>query len=122
MKYAGVVLCLVVIFGAVSVVGVQLFNDIMSALFVLGGAFGYALLRNEPSQMSRNFGEGAVHFGWLGTLIGLIAIAGNAFGAWGNLNKMGPALAVSMLPLLYGYIAKLVSMVFAAEPAASSDD
>ena len=34
-----------------------------------------------------NFGQGAVYFGWLGTLIGLIAITGNRFMVWGDEKK-----------------------------------
>ena len=47
----------------------------------------------------KNFGVGAVYFGWLGTLVGLIAITGNRFMVWGDVEKMGPALAVAMLTI-----------------------
>ena len=60
----------------------------------------------------KNFGQGAVYFGWLGTLVGLIAITGNRFLVWGDVDKMGPALAVAMLTILYGYIIKLVTIAF----------
>lgn len=88
----------------------------MSGLFVLGGALGFALLKDASQQMAKNFGAGAVYFGWLGALVGLIAIAGNAFGVWGNVAEMGPALAVSMLPILYGYMVKLVCIAIASSP------
>ena len=118
MKYAGIAICLAIIFGAVAHVGIHLYTDFMSMTFVLGGAVGFALLKNETSEMPRNFGDGAVYFGWLGLLVGLVAIAGNAFGAWGSVEKMGPALAVSMLPLFYGYIVRLICMtVGKAKPA-----
>ena len=110
MKYAGIIICLAIILGAVSNVGIHLYNDIMSMTFVLGGAVGFALLKGETAEMPRNFGDGAVYFGWLGFLVGLVAIAGNAFGAWGSVEKMGPALAVSMLPLFYGYVVRLICM------------
>ena len=116
MKYFGLIFCLAIIVGAAFHVGPHLYNDAMSAVFVLGGAFGFALLKNERLQMPQNFGAGAVYFGWLGTLIGLIAISGNAFGAWDSVAAMGPALAVSMLPLLYGYTVNLVRMAIAARP------
>ena len=119
MKYAGITICLAIIFGAVAHVGVHVYNDFMSITFVLGGAVGFALLKNETSEMPRNFGDGAVYFGWLGLLVGLVAIAGNAFGAWGSLEKMGPALAVSMLPLFYGYTVRLICMAISkAKPVA----
>ena len=118
MKYAGIAICLAIIFGAVAHVGIHLYNDFMSMTFVLGGALGFALLKNETSEMPHNFGDGAVYFGWLGLLVGLVAIAGNAFGAWGSVAKMGPALAVSMLPLFYGYTVKLICMAVGnAKPA-----
>ena len=118
MKYAGIVICLAIILGAVIHVGMHFYTDVMSLMFVLGGAVGFALLKNETADMQRNFGDGAVYFGWLGLLVGLVAIAGNAFGAWGSVEKMGPALAVSMLPLFYGYIVRLICMtVGKANPA-----
>ena len=104
--------------GAVVQIGPHLFNDVMSGLFVLGGALGFALLKNKPQQMAENFGAGAVYFGWLGALVGLIAIAGNALGVWGDVAAMGPALAVSMLPILYGYTVKLVCMTIASSSKA----
>ena len=116
MKYFGLLICIAIIAGAIVQVGPHLYNDIMTGVFVFGGALGFALLKNEPLQMSKNFGAGAVYFGWLGTLVGLIAISGNAFGAWDSVPAMGPALAVSMLPLLYGYTVNLVSMAIAANP------
>ena len=52
----------------------------MSMAFVLGGAVSFALLKNETSDMPRDFGDGAVYFGWLGLLVGLVAIAGMPLG------------------------------------------
>jgi hypothetical protein len=63
----------------------------------------------------KNFGDGAVYFGWLGTLVGLIAITGNRFLVWGDIEKMGPALTVSMLPILYGYTARLISIALSRD-------
>ena len=65
MKYVGVLICLAIIVGAVAHVGFHLYNDFMSMIFVLGGAVGFALLKNEASKMPRNFGDGADYFGWL---------------------------------------------------------
>ena len=106
------------IIGAAATVRIDLYVDLLSFLFVLGGAIGFLIMKNDPKKGAengakshiRNFGEGAVYFGWLGTLVGLIAIAGDAFLVWGDLDKMGPALAVSMLTLLYGYSLKLVAI------------
>ena len=111
-KLAGLLIALFIIFGAVSIVGFHLFNDINSILFVLGGATGYSFLTSSMKDWIKNFGNGAVYFGWLGTLIGLITIAGNRFDVWGDMDKMGPALAVAMLTIFYGYLLKLITMAF----------
>ena len=87
----------------------------LNFVFVLGGATGFLVMRNDPEKHFANFGRGAIYFGWLGTLIGLIAITGNRFSGWGDVEKMGPALAVSMLPILYGYSLQLITIVLAAD-------
>jgi flagellar motor component MotA len=107
MKILGLGICFAIMLGAFLQIGLHLFFDLNSALFVLGGATGFLVMRNNPAKNLTNFGEGAVYFGWLGTLIGLIAITGNRFMVWGNVEKMGPALAVAMLTILYGYTVKL---------------
>ena len=115
IKVLGLAMCLTSIFGAAILVGIDLYLDILSFLFVLGGAVGYALMKNTSNTHIKSFGEGAVFFGWLGTLIGLVAITGNRYEVWANVEKMGPALAVSMLTILYGYIIKLVTIALATE-------
>ena len=111
-KLVGLLIVIFIIFGAVSIVGFQLFNDIHSILFVLGGASGYSFLKSRRNDWIKNLGNGAVYFGWLGTLIGLIAIAWNRFEVWGDMDRMGPALAVAMLTIFYGYLLKLITMAF----------
>ena len=111
-KLVGLFIVIFIIFGAVSIIGFQLFNDIHSILFVLGGASGYSFLKSSRNDWIKSLGNGAVYFGWLGTLIGLISIAGNRFDVWGDMDKMGPALAVAMLTIFYGYLLKLITMAF----------
>ena len=111
-KLVGLIVVVFIIFGAVSIVGFQLFNDVHSILFVLGGATGYSLLKSNFSDWVKNIGNGGVYFGWLGTLIGLIAIAGDKFDVWGDIDEMGSALAVAMLTIFYGYLLKLITMAF----------
>ena len=108
MKILGLGICFAIMLGAFLQIGIKLFLDLNAALFVLGGATGFLVMKNDPPRHFENFGQGAVYFGWLGTLIGLIAITGNRFMVWGDVEKMGPALAVSMLTVLYGYILKLI--------------
>ena len=115
MKILGLAICLGTIIGAAATVGIHLYFDILSFLFVLGGAIGFLIMKQDQENYIANFGEGAVYFGWLGTLVGLIAITGNRYLTWGDVDKMGPALAVSMLTLLYGYSIKLISIALAKD-------
>ena len=115
MKFLGLAICLGTIIGAAATVGIHLYFDILSFLFVLGGAIGILVMKNDPENHITNFGEGAVYFGWLGTLVDLIAITGDRYLVWGDVDKMGPALAVSMLTILYGYSLKLVTIALAKD-------
>ena len=45
-------------------------------------------------------------------LIGLIALTGGKYDNWGDIDKMGAALKVLMLPVFYGYMIKLTTMPF----------
>ena len=110
MKILGIGICLAIILGAVLQIGHNLFIDINSALFVVGGATGFLVFKKDAGNHIKNFGQGAVYFGWLGSLLGLIAITGNRFMVWGDVEKMGPALAVAMLTILYGYAIKMVTI------------
>ena len=109
MKIIGIGICFAIMLGAILQIGHHLFIDINSALFVLGGATGFLAFKKNSGNHIKNFGQGAVYFGWLGTLVGLITITGNRFMVWGDVEKMGPALAVAMLTLLYGYTIKMIT-------------
>ena len=110
MKIMGIGICFATMLGAILQIGHQLFIDINSALFVLGGATGFLVFKNNSGNHIKNFGQGAVYFGWLGTLVGLVAITDNRFMVWGDVEKMGPALAVAMLTIFYGYMIKMVTI------------
>ena len=110
MKFLGLAICLGTLVGAAATVRKDLYFDILSFLFVLGGAIGFLVMKNRPENHLQNFGQGAVYFGWLGTVVGLIGITGTPSFVWGDVEKMGPALAVSMLTVLYGYSLKLVTI------------
>ena len=111
-KNLGLIICLLIIFGATHHVGFNYYNDIMSLSFVVGGGFGFSLLKNQKNLFVINFGQGAVYFGWLGTLIGLIALTGGKWENWGDIEKMGLALSVAMLTLFYVYTIKLITLLF----------
>ena len=110
MKFLGLAICLGTLGGAAATVRIDLYVDILSFLFVVGGAVGFLVMKNKPENHLQNFGQGAVYFGWLGTVVGLIAITGTPSFVWGDVEKLGPALAVAMLTVLYGYSLKLVTI------------
>ena len=99
IKLVGLAICLGTIIGAAATVGFHLYFDILSLLFVLGGAIGFLIMNGNLGSHMKNFAVGAVYFGWLGALVGLIVITGNRFMVWGDVEKMGPALAVAMLTI-----------------------
>mgnify|MGYP006219604763 FL=1 len=111
-RYVGFAICLFIIGGALFQIGPHLYMDINSLLFVLGGGVGYTLITGDRGTQVAQFGTGAVYFGWLGTLVGLIAMTAGAFDNWGDPDRMGPALAVAMLTIFYGYVCKLASLTF----------
>ena len=114
-RYFGLAICLFLIAGALVHVGPQRFFDFMALQIVLGGAVGYAMLKGNKSNFVAQFGNGAVYFGWLGTLIGVISICTGAFDIWGDLEKTGPALGIALLTVFYGYTLKLIAMTFSPQ-------
>ena len=46
-KNLGLIICLLIIFGATHHVGFNYYNDIMSLSFVVGGGFGFSLLKSK---------------------------------------------------------------------------
>ena len=64
----------------------------------------------DESAVSK-FGTGAVRAGWLGSIIGIIAIFGSAGFASGDLSQIGPALAVCSLTVFYGYFFKIGAII-----------
>ena len=85
MKIFGLAICLGTLLGTAATVGINLYFDALSCLFVLGGAIGFLVMKNNPEKHIKNFGQGAVYFGWLGTLVGLVAITGDRFLVWGDI-------------------------------------
>ena len=108
----GLMICLLIIIGAISHVGFNIYNDILSFSFVAGGCVGYGLLKDQKGKFIINCGNGAVYFGWFGTLIGIIALTAGKWNNWGDVEKTGIALSVAMLTVFYGYVIKLITIVF----------
>ena len=110
MKILGLAICFGTVIGTAATLDIHLYFDVPSFLFVLGGAIGFLVMKNNPERHIKNFGQGAVYFGWLGTLVGFVAFTGGPFLVWGDIETMGPALAVCMLAILYGYTIKMVTI------------
>ena len=119
MRIVDLIICLALVGCALFIIGPALYLDVNSLLIVVGGSVEYALLKAGGEPFIKLFGDGAVYFGWIGSLIGLIAITGGLFD-WGYVEKMGPALALAMLTIFYGYMARLIAMTFT--PLTSSAD
>jgi flagellar motor component MotA len=87
------------------------FIDAVSAMFVLGGAICFGVCANgkwDSDGRLNAFSEGAILSGWIGALLGAVIIAGNVK----DFAALGPALAVMLLTVVYGYFIKaLVRMV-----------
>ena len=98
----------ILITGAVLSRFISSFIDVVSALYILGGALSFALCVGgawNSKERLEAASEGAVVCGWLGALIGAIAIASN----WDSqLESLGPAVAVMLLTIMYGYFLKVV--------------
>ena len=74
----------------------------------LGGALSFALSAGgawNSEDTLEAASEGEVICGWLGALIGAIAIASNLDSQF---ESLGPAVAVLLLTIMYGYFLKVV--------------
>ena len=56
MKFLGLAICLGTIIGAAVTVGFHLYFDILSLLFVFGGAIGFCIMKGNPENHMNNFG------------------------------------------------------------------
>ena len=117
LKVLGFVGMLVILAIAMNMAaGLGAFIDINSIVIVFGGAALFALAVGGSTQSASsaldNLGTGAVYFGWLGFLIGVVAIAQNldTISGEGGLNviRLGEAASIGMLTVLYGYLTSWV--------------
>ena len=83
-------------------VGVSQYIDLNSLIVVIViGALFAAAAKGEESLVQK-FGNGAVRAGWLGSIIGIIAVFGSDGFAAGDLSMLGSAMAVCSLTVFYG--------------------
>ena len=87
------------------------FIDAASAIIVLGGAICFSICSSgawHSNERLESASEGAVISGWLGALYGAVFIAGSLT----DMSALGPASAVALLTVIYGYFVKaLLRMV-----------
>ena len=55
MKFLGLGICFAIMLGAFLQIGINFFFDLNAALFVLGGATGFLVMRNNPAEHPTNF-------------------------------------------------------------------
>ena len=71
----------------------------------------FALATKGDGSFIQKFGDGAVRAGWIGSIIGIIAIFGSEGFASGDMGQIGMALAVCSLTVFYGYLLKLGALI-----------
>ena len=87
-----------------------IFFDAPAFVVVVVGAFFYSVAAGgDAADRFENFGNGAVRFGWLGFLIGIIMMSASNIII--SLDNIGPALAVALLTPFYGYFIKILTNV-----------
>ena len=93
---------------------IYFFIDTRIMFIVLGSAIAYGVSgAGEWNSQDRliKFSQGAVLFGWLGALIGAVLVSGGI----DDINNVGPAISLTLLALVYGYIIKAVVGIFLTE-------
>ena len=90
--------------------GLAAFLDLPAVALVFGGGCLFAIAKRgsdqNRDQALLNFAEGAVYLGWLGFLAGCIGIGASLT----DLSTLGPAAAIALLTVFYGYTAKWTVM------------
>ena len=111
MKFLGIVIIVGIFFGALEMGGgLDKAIDLMSLIFVIGVAVGHALGAKDGENKITRFGDGCVRGGWLAFLMGVSLKAGSDIAAAMDFGSLMPAMAVALLPPLYGYFFKIITM------------
>ena len=109
--FCAVIYILFILGTLVAVGDVGQYVDFLAFLFVGVVALLFAASAQGEESIAQKFGIGAVRAGWLGSIIGIIAIFGNDGFASGDMTEIGPTLAVCSLTVFYGYLFKLGTML-----------
>ena len=107
--FATALILVSVVFSVADELGI--FVDPLSILIVLVPAIAYGLSGSgawNSQDRLRKFSQGAVLFGWIGTLIGAVLISGGL----DDMNALGPAISIALLTVLYGYTIKAIVGIF----------
>ena len=111
-KIVCAIIYVLMIAGTLVMVGnVGQYMDIASATVVVVLSVLFAAAAKGDDSVIQKFGNGAVWAGWLGSIIGIIAIFGSEGFAAGDLSMLGSAMAVCSLTVFYGYFFKLGTMI-----------
>ena len=113
MRWLGFLGCFVLMLCIMDMAaGIGAFIDGMSAIVVIAGGVAYSIarggIRQSRDQALLNFAHGALYWGWLGFLVGAVAIVASLK----ELGGLGPIVAIACLPVLYGYFANWMIMAF----------
>ena len=109
-KILGILLMVGIVFFIMTTLNLNYFFHLDALLLVTIGAIGYALANTHSETIFAKIGDGAVYFGWIGVLIAAITIAFNGF-MYNKLEDLGPAVAMMIHPLFYGYFVRLITKV-----------
>ena len=90
---------------------VNQYFDINSFIVVLVIATIFAVSARSDKTYVQKFGDGAVRAGWLGSIIGIVAIFGSEGFKNADMEAIGAALAVCTLTVFYGYFFKLGAII-----------
>ncbi|MAT88118.1 MAG: hypothetical protein CL532_06180 [Aestuariivita sp.] len=85
--------------------------DLPSIIVVVVLGVLFATAAKGDGSLIQKFGDGAVRSGWIGSIIGIIAIFGSEGFASGNMEQIGLSLAVCSLTVFYGYLLKMGAMI-----------
>ena len=109
--FIGIICIIGLVIGTIlSVSDFGIFFDAPAFGIVIVGAFLYCIAAGgDAADRIENFGIGAVRFGWLGFLIGIIIMSASNIII--SLDNIGPALAVALLTPFYGYFIKILTNV-----------
>ena len=110
-RYLGVLIILLVVGGGITMGGgLERAIDLLSFIFVIGVGIGHTFGTKDGDNTFTRFGDGCVRGGWLGLLVGITLIAGTDYAAQMDFSNIMPALAVTLLAPLYGYLLKIITM------------